>query len=65
VETETPNGDVNKETKPNVPAVFDAWQQINAMLKDIHEGQKPQDNDTDTASDLALNQLHYKDFPTL
>jgi len=65
VETETPNGDANEETKPNVPVAFDAQQQINAMLKDICEGRKPQDNGTDKASDLALDQLHYKDFPTL
>jgi hypothetical protein len=44
---------------------LDARQQVDAILKDIREGRKPQDNGTDTASDLALNQLHHKDFPAL
>jgi hypothetical protein len=45
--------------------ILDARQQVEAMLKDIREGRKPQDNGMDTTSDLALNQLHYKDFPAL
>ena len=35
------------------------------MLMDIREGRKPHDDGMDTSSDLALNQLHYKDFPAL
>lgn len=57
--------DANKKTEPNTPVALDAWQQVKAMLKDIHKRQKPQDNSMDTTSDLALNQLHYKDFPAL
>jgi hypothetical protein len=81
VEKETPNGDgkvpswhhdsagtaedANEETEPNAPVALDARQQVDAILKDICEGRKPQDNGMDTASDLALNQLHHKDFPAL
>jgi hypothetical protein len=57
--------DANEKTESNAPVALDARQQVEAMLKDIREGQKPQDNSMDTTSDLALNQLHYKDFPTL
>jgi hypothetical protein len=57
--------DANKETERNAPVALDARQQVEAMLKDIREGRKPQDNSMDTTSDLALNQLHYKDLPAL
>jgi hypothetical protein len=43
----------------------EAQRRVNELLQDLREGRKPQDNSPDTASDTALDQLHYKDFPAL
>ena len=38
---------------------------VEDMLRDLQEGKKPGDDSLGTASDIALDQLHYKDFPAL
>ncbi|KAG1816026.1 uncharacterized protein BJ212DRAFT_1299875 [Suillus subaureus] len=35
------------------------------MLQDLQNGQYPHDNDQETLTDITLNALSYKDFPTL
>ncbi|TFK39154.1 hypothetical protein BDQ12DRAFT_722537 [Crucibulum laeve] len=41
-------------------------QQVEAMLQNLHKGRIPlHDYSLESTSDLALNQLHYKNFPAL
>jgi hypothetical protein len=47
------------------PEEFDAHGKVEELLQELCEGRKPKDNSPATASDTALNQLHYKDFPAL
>jgi hypothetical protein len=42
-----------------------ARQKVAEMLEDLRAGRTPKDDSLATASDLALDQLHYKDFPAL
>jgi hypothetical protein len=47
------------------PQDFDASRRVKELLQELREGRKPKDNSPPTASDTALDQLHYKDFPAL
>jgi hypothetical protein len=42
-----------------------AQQKVAEMLADLRAGRTPKDDGLATASDLALDRLHYKDFPAL
>jgi hypothetical protein len=42
-----------------------ACETVEQMLRDLRAGQRPKDDTLSTSSDIALDQLHYKDFPAL
>ncbi|KAF7361462.1 RNF220 domain-containing protein [Mycena sanguinolenta] len=58
-------------TSENIPAdpvvnqLTAAQQKVAEMLQDLCADKTPKDDSLATASDLALDQLHYKDFPAL
>jgi hypothetical protein len=47
------------------PQDFDASRRVKELLQELCKGQKPKDDSPPTASDTALDQLHYKEFPAL
>ncbi|KAF8163899.1 hypothetical protein K438DRAFT_1985012 [Mycena galopus ATCC 62051] len=58
-------GAATSENIPADPSITAAQQNAAEILEELRGGRIPKDDSLATASDLALDQLHYKDFPTL
>ncbi|KAF8145310.1 hypothetical protein K438DRAFT_1991947 [Mycena galopus ATCC 62051] len=58
-------GTATSENIPADPSMTAAQQKVAEILEELRAGRILQDDSLATASDLALDQLHYKDLPAL